>query len=66
MKSGLQWEIVTRSRWYLFGIRFEPRDLWGGVYWERIPNVFDLFEIWICIVPMLPLFYQTGRHRAPR
>jgi len=43
---------------------FEPRDLWIGVYWDlkhsfkkRETGIVDLdrLEIYICIIPMLPV-----------
>ena len=32
--------------------KFEPRDMWIGVYWKRFPSAIDLF---ICILPCLPI-----------
>lgn len=42
-------------------IRFEPRDIWIGVYWKfsrwsREPQS-DLY-IYVCFVPMLPLIFH--------
>ena len=38
-------------------IKFEPRDLWVGIYWT-IEEDFILqrfLKIYICIIPMLPI-----------
>ncbi len=31
---------------------FEPRDLWVGVYWNRLGPV---LSVYICLLPTLPL-----------
>lgn len=37
-------------------LEFEPRDLWVGVYWTwRGTPWGDLFHLWVCVVPTLPL-----------
>lgn len=33
-------------------VKFEPRDLWIGVYWNK--PIWGL-EIYICIIPCLPI-----------
>lgn len=33
-------------------LKFEPRDLWIGVYWNR---PYWGLEVYICIVPCLPI-----------
>lgn len=45
-------------------LKFEPRDLWIGVYWNRH---WYALEVYICIVPLLPLkvvFPGLRRNRA--
>ena len=39
---------------------FEPRDLWIGVFWDRLAL---LVNVYVCIVPMLPLrfVWWTGK-----
>src|SRR3990167_335118 len=34
-------------------LKFEPRDLWVGVYWTLSP--FRVLMIYVCIVPTLPI-----------
>lgn len=43
-------------------VKFEPRDLWVGIYWDWSPrhepdDIYDYSElkIYVCIVPMLPI-----------
>ena len=35
-------------------LRFEPRDLWVGVYWEREHWPAEVLEVFICLVPCFP------------
>lgn len=40
--------------------RFEwkKEDCWIGAYWRTTPGEFaDRFDLWICILPMLPFHY---------
>jgi hypothetical protein len=42
-------------------LKFEPRDLWVGVYWnvtgaQELPNPLKRrIDVYICLVPMLPI-----------
>jgi hypothetical protein len=33
-------------------VKFEPRDLWVGLYWDR--STFH-WHIYLCLLPLLPL-----------
>ena len=44
-------KIITDKR-PTISLRYEPRDLWIGVYWDR--PIWGLV-IYICILPMLPI-----------
>jgi hypothetical protein len=52
-------------------LRFEPRDLWVGVFWRRTYSVrgagpsgiTTTTEVFICLVPMLPLHITHTRER---
>lgn len=40
-------------------VKFEPRDLWIGVFWKlhrSIESKFKRLELYICIVPMFPIY----------
>ena len=41
-------------------IKFEPRDLWVGVYWniDRHDLAYQSLNIYICIIPMFPICLQ--------
>ena len=39
-------------------LRFEPRDLWIGVYWDRRPGALVLY---VCLLPLLPLRIEVTR-----
>ena len=41
-------------------IKFEPRDLWVGVYWERR---FGFLNIYVCLLPMLPIKLSFRRKK---
>jgi len=37
---------------------FEMRDLWVGVYWDKVPDVMSTplrWSVYICVVPMFPI-----------
>lgn len=35
--------------------RFEPRDLWVGLFWDRRP---DGLHVYVCLVPCLVLYWR--------
>ena len=40
-------------------IKFEPRDIWVGVYWTTRDGVFDRgLDFYVCILPMLPIIFR--------
>lgn len=60
-------------RLYRAAFKFDPRDLWVGVYWKLAesgfyaerPYVWDIYHIYICLIPMIPLFLRVGiKHRC--
>ncbi len=36
-------------------ILFDPRDLWIGVYWDKVGYVTRIF---VCIIPCLPILFE--------
>lgn len=53
------------------GIKFEPRDLWIGVYWERAGRITTLetdierYRVYVCVVPCLPCIFVWQRRVKP-
>ena len=42
-------------------IKFEPRDLWIGLFWQyrsSVESPSKWFDLYICIVPMLPIKFH--------
>lgn len=40
-------------------IKFEPRDLWIGVFWTRQGGpAYYILDIYICLLPMLPIRFH--------
>lgn len=35
-------------------IRFDPRDIWLGVFWDRRPGELRMY---VCIVPLFPVLF---------
>lgn len=64
------------ARWHYrlaLNVRFEPRDLWVGAYWQVDPiteygtNVAVQEEWWhlyLCIVPLLPIHFTLKLRRV--
>lgn len=41
-------------------IKFEPRDIWIGVYWNKPYKNINILWIYICIVPMFPIKLEVS------
>lgn len=39
-------------------IKFEPKDLWVGVFWDRCG--FSGYVVYVCLIPMLPIRLEWG------
>lgn len=44
-------------------LEFKPEDLWVGLFWRRssahaIAKEVRALDVWVCIVPMLPIHYR--------
>ncbi len=50
----------------LIGFEFKPQDCWIGMYWKKeyrsIGKNWYRFNIWICLLPMLPLHIGFGNY----
>lgn len=46
-------------------IKFEPRDIWIGLYWDKIEETWLTpvaklcrYRFYLCVVPMLPIIWE--------
>lgn len=49
---------------FAVALKFEPRDLWVGIYWNYIyrwSSAQDCLEIYVCVLPMLPIKVELRR-----
>lgn len=51
-------------------VKFEPRDLWIGVYWTRVRTTnlesdFENYRIYVCLVPCFPVIFEVRRKIKP-
>ena len=52
MASDLHPFTGMTRRWR-FAVEWKPQDCWVGVFWKR--NYPWSFDLWVCVVPMVPL-----------
>lgn len=47
-------------------LEFKPQDFWIGVFWKdtRVWKYTNRRDIWLCLVPMVPLHFVWLRPRA--
>lgn len=43
------------TRQWKIQIKWEPRDLWVGLYWTRERNERNLWALYLCLVPCFPI-----------
>ncbi len=48
--------------WFTIHWKFVPQDLWVGAYWKKHRGT---FELWVCLLPCLPIYFHCGIHRKP-
>lgn len=50
-------------------LEWKPQDLWIGIFWRRDPYAveqplaFRRYDIWLCLLPCLPLHFTWYRER---
>jgi hypothetical protein len=54
MKVLVGKDIEIGKHVYHVCLQFQPRDVWVGVYWERM----SYLSIYVCIIPMFPLHFR--------
>jgi len=52
-------------------VQWEPRDLWVGAYWDVTINSGEFgyydgrwFDVWLCLVPCVPIHVEWYRRKA--
>lgn len=53
-----------KSRWHFHfsGVRFEPRDLWLGLYWKTgMEANWQVVTCYVCLLPTLPIIFVLER-----
>jgi hypothetical protein len=49
----------TRTGDVNFGVKFEKRDCWIGLYWNHawsVESTYQVLELYLCIIPFFPLY----------
>lgn len=53
-------------------LKWEPRDLWVGLYWDRRivdnggPIRLHVLSLYFCLLPCLPLLVELRRYKKAR
>jgi len=47
-------------------IKFEPRDLWIGLYWQRtrittLDEDVETYHFYVCLIPCFPITFSVSR-----
>ena len=57
-RYGRRWRFFQSSNIEI-ALRFEPRDLWIGVYWDRNNGImFDFLAVYLCLIPLFPIEFM--------
>jgi hypothetical protein len=49
-------------------IKYEPRDLWVGIFWDRAGRTTTLetdrqhYRVYVCLVPCFPVIFTISRN----
>lgn len=52
------------------GIKFEPRDLWIGLFWDHcgmcsIGGSYHWITIYVCLIPCFPIWFEINHKFEP-
>lgn len=51
------------NRFFSWELLLEPRDLWVGVYWDTCGFTHIRTDIYVCLLPCLPIHVWTYKHK---
>jgi hypothetical protein len=56
--------IRPHGKWeWVLGIEWKLADLWIGAFWKRKGHSLD---IWVCLLPCLPIHWTGWRFKEPQ
>lgn len=48
---------VGMTRRWFFRLEWKVQDCWLGVFWKRETAAFGGLDVWVCLLPMVPIHF---------